>query len=89
MLREYLSENKRGSKGSAVVRALASHKCGPGSNPGVEGLCGMSLLSDLSLAPRGFFSGYSGFLLSLKTNTSKFQFELERTEKFQRVLKNS
>ena len=89
MLREYLSENKRGSKGSAVVRALASHKCGPGSNPGVEGLCGMSLLSDLSLAPRGFFSGYSGFLLSLKTNTSKFQFELKRTETFQRVLKNS
>ena len=36
-----------------------------------------------------FFSGYPGFLLSLKTNTSKFQFELERTETLQRVLKNS
>ena len=57
MLREYLSENKRGSKGSAVVRALASHKCGRGSNPGVEGICGISFLSDLSLAPRGFFQG--------------------------------
>ena len=57
MLREYLSENKRGSKGCAVVRALASHKFGPGSNPGVEGVCGMSLLSDFSLAPRGFFQG--------------------------------
>ena len=57
MLREYLSENKRGIKGSAVVRALASHKCAPSSNPGVEGIFGISLLSDLSLAPRGFFQG--------------------------------
>ena len=57
MLRKYLSENKRGSKGSAVVRALASHKCGAGSNLGVEGICGTSLLPDLSLAPRGFFQG--------------------------------
>ena len=29
---------------------------------------------------RGFFSGYSGFPLSLKTNTFKFQFDLERTD---------
>ena len=36
-----------------------------------------------------FFSGYSGFPLSLKTNTSKFQFDLERTDTFQRVLMNS
>ena len=35
------------------------------------------------------FSGYSGFPLSLKTNTFKFQFDLERTEMFQRVLMNS
>ena len=26
---------------------------------------------------------------TLKTNTSKFQFDLERTDTFQRVLKNS
>ena len=32
-----------------------------------------------------FFSGYSGFPLSLKTNTSKFQFDLERTDTFKRV----
>ena len=43
-----------GSKGGAVVRALASHQCGPGSNPGVDGTCGLSLLLVLSLAPRGF-----------------------------------
>ena len=36
-----------------------------------------------------FFSGDSGFPLSLKTNTSKFQFYLERTDTCQRVLKNS
>ena len=66
----------KGSKGGAVVRALASHQCGPGSNPGVNAICGLSLLLVLSLAPRGF-SGYSGFLLSLRPNTSKFQFDLE------------
>ena len=45
------------SKGGAVVRALASHQCGPGSNPGVDAICGLSLLLVLSLAPRGFSPG--------------------------------
>ena len=36
-----------------------------------------------------FFSGYSGCPLSLKTNTFKFQFDLERTDTFKRVHKNS
>ena len=36
-----------------------------------------------------FFSGYSAFPLSSTTNTSKFQFETERTDTFLRVLKNS
>ena len=36
-----------------------------------------------------FFSGYSSFPLSLKTNTFKFQFDAERTDLFQRVLMNS
>ena len=36
-----------------------------------------------------FFSGYSGFPLSLKTNTFKFQFDLEHMDMFQRVLMNS
>ena len=39
----------------AVVRALASHQCGPGSNPGVDAICRLSLLLVLSFAPRGFF----------------------------------
>ena len=36
-----------------------------------------------------FFIGYSAFPLSLKTNTSKFRFDLEPTDTFQRVLMNS
>ena len=47
----------KGSKGCAVVRALASHQCGPGSNPGNDAICGLSLLLVLSFAPRGFSAG--------------------------------
>jgi len=46
-----------GSKGGGVVRALASHQCGPGSTPGVNAICGLRLLLVLSLAPRGFSLG--------------------------------
>ena len=41
----------------AVVRALASHQCGLGSNSGVDAICRLSLLLVLSFAPRGFFPG--------------------------------
>ena len=40
-----------------MVRALASHQCGPGSIPNVDSICGLSLLLVLSLAPRGFSLG--------------------------------
>jgi len=46
-----------GVRGSAVVRALASQQCGPGSNSGVDAICGLSLLLVLSYAPRGFSPG--------------------------------
>ena len=36
-----------------------------------------------------FFSGYSGFPLSSKTDTSKFQFDLKHTNTFKRVHMNS
>ena len=49
--------NRRGATNGAVVRALVSHQCGPGSNPGVDAICGLSLLLVLSFAPRGFSSG--------------------------------
>ena len=51
------NEKKKNEKGSAMVRALASHQCGPGSNPGVDAICGSSLLLVLSLSPRSFFPG--------------------------------
>ena len=50
----------------------------------VEFVVGSLLCSDR------FFSGYSsGFPLSSKTNTSKFQFDLECTDTFKRVHMNS
>ena len=39
------------------MRALASHQCGPGLNPGVDPISGLSLLLVLSFAPRGFSLG--------------------------------
>ena len=50
-----------GSKGGAVVRALASHQCGPGSNPGVDAIRWLSLLVVLSLSLRDFSPGTSVF----------------------------
>ena len=41
----------------SLVRALASHQCGPGSNPSVDTICGLSLLLVLSFTPRGFSPG--------------------------------
>ena len=46
-----------GSRDGAVVRALASHQCSPGSTPGPGAICGLSLLLVLVLAPRGFSPG--------------------------------
>ena len=40
-----------------MVRALASHQCDPSSNPGVNAICGLSLLLVLSFALRGFSPG--------------------------------
>ena len=40
-----------------MVRALAFHQCGPGSIPGLDVICGLSLLLVLFSAPRGFSPG--------------------------------
>ena len=40
-----------------VLRAFHSHKCGLGSCPGINGICELSLLLVLSLAPIGFSLG--------------------------------
>ena len=46
-----------GSRDGAVVRALASHQCVPGSIPAPGVICGLSLLLVLYSAPRGFSPG--------------------------------
>ena len=49
--------SSKGARDCAVVRALASHQCVPGSTPGVDTICGLSLLLVLFFAPRGFSPG--------------------------------
>ena len=71
-----------------MVRAPASHQCDPASTPSVDAICGLSLLLVLSFAPRDF-SPNTPFSPLLKTNTSKFQFDLGRTDTFKRVHMNS
>ena len=43
-----------GRRDGTVVRALASHQCGPGSIPRLDVICGLSLLLVLVLASRVF-----------------------------------
>ena len=53
---------EKGRRGGAVVRALASHQCGPGSTrTGV--ICGSSLLLVIMLAPRVFLRVQSSLFL--------------------------
>ena len=52
-----MSLSSLGIKGGAVVRALAYHQCGRGSNPGVDTVCGLSLLLVLYIVSRGFCPG--------------------------------
>ena len=63
-----------------MVRALASHQCGPGSIPGLGVICGLSLLLVLVLVPRAFSPDTTVFPPSSKTNTSNFQFDPEAVE---------
>ena len=61
-----------GARDGAVVRALASHQCGPGSNPGVDAIWGLSLLLVVSLSPRGFSPGTPVFPSPQKPAFSNF-----------------
>ena len=47
----------RRARDGAVVIAPASHQCDPGSNPGVDAICGLSLMLVLSFALRSFSPG--------------------------------
>ena len=66
-----------GSRDGAVVRALASHQCGPGSIPGPGVICGLSLLSFLSLTQR-VFPRVLQFSALHKNQHSKFELDLEQ-----------
>ena len=50
-----------GSEGGPVFRALASHQYGPGSSPGVDAICELSLLLVLSFVLISFSPGTSVF----------------------------
>ena len=61
-----------------MLRALASRRCGPGSNPGVDAVCGLSLLLVLSFATRDFSPGTPVFPSPKKNpDISKFQSDQE------------
>ena len=45
---------------------LTSYQCGPGSNPSIGALCGLSLLLVVSFAPTGFSPGSPVFPSSQK-----------------------
>ena len=60
-----------GARDGAVVRALASHQRGPGSTPGDDAVCGLSLVLVLSFAPRGFSPGTPVFPSPQKPTFSK------------------
>ena len=59
---QYKGLGEKGSRDGAVVRALAFHQCGPGSIPGLDVICGLSLLLVLFSAARGFSPGTPVFL---------------------------
>ena len=64
----------------------------PPAWPGFKSQCRRHMWVEFAdgslLCSERFFSRYSAFPLSSTTNNSKFQFETERTDTFQRVLKN-
>ena len=73
-----------------MVRAFTSHQCCPGSNPGVDAICGLSLLLVLSLAPRGFSPGTSVFPSPQKPtlpNSNSIRNARTRLNKFIQTLK--
>ena len=53
---------RQAARDGAAVKALASHQCCPGSYPGVDAICWLSLLLVFSFAARGFSPGTPVFL---------------------------
>ena len=78
-----------GSGDGAVVRALASHQCVPGSIPGPGVICGLSLLLVLYSPSRGFSLGTQVFPSPQKPTFPNSNSTLECTDIIERVLVNS
>ena len=71
-----------------MVRPLVSHQCSLGSFPG-SGIMRVEFVVGSLLCAESFFSGYSGFPLSSKTNISKFQLDPVMAQHFEQVPVNS
>ena len=56
----------------AVVKALASHQCGPGSNPS-SGAMWVEFVVGSLLCSERFFSGHSGFVACNRLHNIMFQ----------------
>ena len=80
------SFSQLGSRVGAVVRALASHQCVPGSIHGPGVICGLSLLLVLYSAPRGFSPGTPVFPSPQKSTFPNSNSIWECTPTFERVL---
>ena len=74
-------------KGGTVVRPLASHQCGSGSNPSVNAICALSLFLVLSL--QEVFLRVLWFSHLLKNQHFQILIRTERTDTFEQVLMNS
>ena len=66
-----------GNRNGEVVRAFASHQRGPGFDSRNRRHMWVRFVVGSHPCSERFFSGYSSFPFSSKTNISKFQFDLE------------
>jgi len=72
-----LSYKMLGSRDGAVVTALTSHQCVPGSIPGPSVICGLRLLLVFFSALRGFSLGTPVFTYPQKSTLSNSKCSLE------------
>ena len=72
------SQRQKYFVGKCCDETLSSHQCGPGLIPGLGVIIiWVEFVVGFRPCAKRFFSGYSGFPLSTKTNNSKSQFDLE------------
>ena len=77
-----------GSRDCTAVRGLTCSQCGWGSTLVIDVIQSIVVAGSL-LCPERFCSGDSGFPLSLKTNMSNFQFDVESVSSWLVILRGS